>query len=393
MAGRSRSVLHLEVADFPVAIARIGDPSLRGRPVAVAPSAVRALVLAASAEARREGIRPGMPLREASRRCRGLRILPPDEALWSRATRAIIEAAERFSPIVEPSSLGRAYLDVTGTSRLLGRPLDVASRLRSEMLASLSLDAAVGLAVNKVVSRVAADLTEPSGLLDVKPGEEAPFLAPLPVERLPGVGREAARELRALNVRTVGRLAAVSADLLVAAFGPFGVILHQRAVGVDPRPVRPKALKTEVAREVLLSEDTNDRHALRGALRRLVEETGRELRLRGLASSRLRLAIGYADARAGEGLFSLPIPASDDGELWRAADRLLERVLERRVRVRRIGVRAERLASRTVRPRSLFDLVEPDVARRSEEALTAALDRIRDRHGRDAIRWGRVGAA
>ncbi len=123
----------------------------------------------------------------------------------------------------------------------------------------------------------------------------------------------------------------------------------------------------------------------------LDERTYAVLRRRGLAASRLRLAIGHADARAAEGILSLPAPASDDGELWRAADWLLDRVLERRVRVRRIGLRAERLVPRpAARPRSLFDLVEEDVARCREEALTAALDRIRDRHGRDAIRWGQV---
>ncbi len=181
-------VVHLDVADFAVAVERVVDPGLQGRPVIVAPDAPRALVSTLSAEARREGIRRGMEVREALRRCRSARVIRPNEPLYARAFRAVGEVAARFSPVQEPRSPGRIYLDITGTGRLFGTPLDLAARLRKELTARLRLAAAVGVAVNKLVSRVAADLTEPAGLLDARAGDEAPFLAPLQGGRRPAVG-------------------------------------------------------------------------------------------------------------------------------------------------------------------------------------------------------------
>ena len=180
-----RQVLHLDVAGFPVAVERVVDPTLRDRPLVIAPPVPRARVLFASAEAGREGIQPGMRVDEARRQCRGLVLRPPNDPLYARAGKAVLELTGRFSPVLEPQAHGRIYLDVTGTGRLFGPPIDVAARLRKELIASLRLDAAVGVAANKLVSRVAADVTEPTGLLDIRAGDEAPFLAPLHVARLP----------------------------------------------------------------------------------------------------------------------------------------------------------------------------------------------------------------
>jgi DNA polymerase IV len=378
-----RQVLHLDVAAFAVAVARVVDPRLRGRPVAVAPPVVRAVVGTASAEARREGVRPGMPLQDARRLCRGLVVLPPDDGLCGRATQAVLEVAGRFAPVVEPGPLGRAWLDVTGTGRLFGPPIDLAARLQRELRGSLRLDAAMGVAVNKLVSRVAADLIEPVGLRDVPVGDEAPFLAPLGVGRLPGVGSAVFRGLRALNLRLVGQVAALEVEHLLLAFGRFGALLHQRARGIDPRPVQPPVREPEVRREAVLPEDTNDREALRGALRGLAEDAARELRLRGMSAGRLELEIRYTDARAERGRATLPAPAALDAELWRAADALFSRTCSRRVRVRELRLRAAGLARRQVQL-GLFD----DDEHRRDAALTAALDRIRTRHGEGAVRSG-----
>ena len=378
-----RQVLHLDVADFPVAVERVADARLRERPVVVAPPAVRALALSVSAEARWEGIRPGMPVQEARRRCRGLVVLPPNEPLYARAFRAVVELSGRFSPLIEPGPQGRVYLDATGTAGLFGPPVDLAARLRQELLASLRLDAAVGVAVNKLVSRVAADLTEPSGLLDVRAGEEAPFLAPLKVGRLPGVGGVVIRELKALNVRIVRQLAAIEVEHLALAFGRVGIVLHQRARGIDPRPVCPPVRQPEIRRETTLGEDTNELVELRAALRALVESAGRELRALGMTAFRLDLKIRYADARKDRGTGRFASPSSLDPELWRAADALLRRTLSRRVRVRGLELWLGGLARRPVQ----LGLFENETLRRERE-LTTALDRIRSRHGEGAVGSG-----
>lgn len=375
-----RQVVHLDVADFAVAVERVADPGLRGRPVIVAPPTARSLAVSVSTEARDEGISPGMPVREARRRCRSLVVLPPDDALYARASRAVIEVAGRFSPVLEPRSRGRVYLDVTGTGRLFGPPVDLAAKIRREMVSALRLDSAVGVAVNKLVSRVAADLTEPAGLLDVRTGDEAPFLAPLRVSRLPGVGSAISRELLALNVRTVRQLALVERYHLLMVFGTFGAVLHQRAIGVDPRPVRPPSVKPEIDREVVLPEDTNDPALLRSALRSLVEDAGRELRARGRTASRVGLQVRYTDARTTASSRALAGPSKLEPELWRAASGLMKQVITRRVRVRSLRFKLAGLARRPEQP-GLFE----DARLARDTALTAALDRVRERFGEKAI--------
>jgi DNA polymerase-4 len=378
-----RQVLHLDVADFAVAVEQVADPALRERPVVVAPPTVRALVLAVSTEARREGIHPGMPLAEARRRCRSLTALPPDERLYARAGRAVLEVAGRFSPLIEPKSQGRVYLDVTGTGRLFGSPVDAAARLRKELSASLRLPAAVGVAANKLVSRVAADVTEPSGLLDVRMGDEAPFLAPLRVERLPGVGAATARDLRSLNVQLVRQLATIEIGHLEMAFGRFGILLHQRAFGIDPRPVQPKLSRPELREECTLAEDSNDPRELRASLRRLVKRAGRELRSRRATASRLRLVVRYADARTDVAAGRFHEASNLDSRLARAADALLGQALGRRLRVRGLVLIASGIASEIGQLR-LFE----DDARNRDSALSVALDRISDRYGMEAVRRG-----
>jgi DNA polymerase-4 len=324
-----------------------------------------------------------MPLREARRRCRGLVVLPPNEALYARASRAVSEVAGRFSPVLEPRSNGRIYLDVTGTGRLFGPPMDLAARLRGELLRGASLDAAVGVAVNKLVSRVAADLIEPAGLLDVRTGDEAPFLAPLAVRRLPGVGEAAARELTALNVRTVRQITLVERGHLAMVFGRFGTVLQQRALGIDPRPVRPPAREPEIRREAVLPEDTNDPARLRSVLRSLVEDAGRELRARGMTASRAGVGVRYSDSRTASRSGSFSGPAMLEAELWSAAASLLGQAVARRVRVRSLRLKLAGLARRPRQP-GLFE----DRPRIRDAALTTALDRIRKRHGGGAIRVG-----
>jgi DNA polymerase-4 len=374
-------VIHLDVADFAVAVERVVDPGLCGRPVIVAPDTDRALVATVSREARRDGVRPGMPLREALRCCRSARLIRPNESLYARAFKAVGELAGRFSPVLEPGSPGRIYLDVTGTGRLFGPPLDLAARLRRDLADRLHLDAAVGVAANKLVSRVAADLTEPAGLLDVRTGDEGPFLAPLRVRQLPGIGAAVGRELDALNIRWVRQLAVMEPAHLDLAFGRFGAVLQQRARGVDPRPVRPPLRKPEVRREETLEEDSNDPAVLRAVYRALVESAGLELRARGLTAARMALELMYADSRTTARSVRARHPLQQIPELWCCAETLLETALSRRVRVRHLRFRLAGLARR---PRQMEMFAEPS----PDGPLTAALDRIRTRFGETAVIHG-----
>src|SRR5207245_2161773 len=181
-----RAVLHLDIPAFPVAVERVVDRGLAGRPVAVAPpGSSRVPILAASAEAVREGVRSGMPLFRALRVCRELIVLPPHEALYRRASDAILKLLSCYSPVLEPAGAGHVFLDMTGTRGLFGPAVDAASRIRREVLDRLRLLPTLGVARNKLVGRVAARVVRPDGLLDVLPGTEAPSRPPQRVGWLP----------------------------------------------------------------------------------------------------------------------------------------------------------------------------------------------------------------
>src|SRR5262245_23597432 len=377
---RERDVVHLDVAAFAVAVERVREPRLRGRPVVVAPPTPRGVVLDASFEARRAGIGRGMPLTKATRLCRDVIVLTPDEPLYARAATAVREILGRFTPLVEPASGGRWFLDLTGTRRLFGPPVDVASRLAREVEKSLRLTAAVGVAVNKTVSRVAADEIEPAGLLDVAHGNEASFLAPLPAARLPGVSGEVRSTLSDLNIRIEREIAEVGVGHLTMLFGRMGLVLHERALGIDPTPVRVPDAEPAGVEEAAFAEDTNDRPAIESALFELCRRAAAELRRRRVTTARLEVGLRYADGEKGASRASLREPADLDPRLVAEASALLARALTRRVRVRGLTLRATGLARR---PRQLTLFEEPE--RRREFHLVSALGKLRAKYGDDVV--------
>ena len=384
-----RSVLCIDVPAFPVAVARVVEPGLRGRPVIVAPEgSARALVVAASDEALREGVRPGMPVGAAARRCPGLILRAPDDALTRRAAAAVYGLLGGYTPLVEPSGPGRAYLDLTGTGRLFGYAPDAAARIRREIADRLRLKATVGVAVNKLVSRVAARVIRPDGLYDVFPGSEAVFLAPLPVLLLPGAAA-VSKEVRFadLGIARVGDLVALTAAQARLAFGQSGERLQRQAQGLDETPVRPPSLQPALVEDETLAEPTNAQADLERALFTLCERVGERLRRARTAACRLRVSLRHVDDVVAHDEAALSSPAAADLVLFLTAARLMDEARARRVAVRWIELRCLDL----VRGERQMGLFGP--AARAEP-LSEAMDRLRGRFGKGAVVWGRrFGAA
>lgn len=382
-----RNIVHINVTSFPVGVERVVDPALRQRPVAVAASgSPRAVALAVSREAYLEGVMKGMPVGQARKFCPALAVIPPNPPLYKRAAQALDKIAARYSPAVEPWRLGHFHLDLTGSGRLFGPPVDVAARLNREIRDELRLGNTAGLAANKLVSRVASRLVRPRGLCDVFAGNEARFLAPLEVTVLPGVGDKTAMALADFNIRLVGDLAALPRDHLLMAFGDQGHRLHQSALGVDPTPVRPPERSPRITLEAALAEDSNDDARVEAALRRLAEEAGRKLRGGGRQAGSMSLEICYADHVTATRRARLRRVTGRDRELYGAALDLLGKAWTRRTGLRYLSLT---LADLYQGPRQLGlfdDLTEED---RKEDRLSDALDSIRDRFGQDAILRGR----
>jgi len=388
-----RSVLHVDIAAFPVAVERVIDRGLRGRPVVVVPpGSARALVLVVSQEAAREGVRAGMPLPVALRCCPGAMVLHPNEALYGRATGAVLSLLGGYSPLVEPAALGQTFLDLTGTSRLFGAAQDVAARIRREIEERLRLKPTVGLATSKLVSRVAARVIRPDGLCDVFPGSEAPFLAPLPVGLLPAARGTTRERLLDLNVGRVADLLRFSPAQLLVAFGAHGGRLRCQALGIDASPVRPPEAATAVVEEETLAEDSNEERALLRALFGLCERAGARLRRLEARAGRLRVTLRHSDDVVEHREERLALPVAADLLLFAQARAICERARARRVRVRWIELRCLEVAGA---PRQLtlfgpeaFDERASDGG--AADSLADAVDRIRGRFGGRAIVSGRM---
>ena len=372
-----REIIHVDVAAFAVEVERIVHPELRGRPVLVSPpGAARSIVVALSREAWNAGVRKGMALAKARRYCREAAVLPPNEPLYARASLALCGILKGFSPVLEPSGYGHAYVDITGTGRLLGPPRDAAWRAQKEIRQRLRLEAAVGVAANKMVSKVASVVSRPVGLRDVRAGEERSFLAPLPVGVLPGIGPETRDLLDELNVRLIRELAAMSLEHLTLAFGRLGFVLRQQALGIDHTPVYPPRAVPAVEEEKTLGEDSNDWEVLKDALSELCTRAGERLRQGGLRAGGLELRVRYSDYRESGGRERLRPPVQSSAALRERAGRMLEKILARRTRVRGMHLTLADIARGPVQ----LDLFADRQALR-QASLESALDRLRRRFG------------
>jgi DNA polymerase IV len=383
-----REILHITVPAFPIALARVIQSQLRGRPVAVAAlNSERALLQCVSTEAAAEGVHAGTPIFQARKFCPSLIVIAPDPHLMAKGSRSLMELAGEFTPVIEPG-LGRIFLDLTASRRLFGPARDVAARLEKSIASGLGLEAMAGAGVNKLVSRVAADFMPEPGVYEVSHGAERSFLAPFPVAVLPGVGGARQTQLlRDLNLQLVEQVALLSVPQLRLAVGPFAPLLHDRACGIDRSPVQPPRLNTEIVEECLLDQEENDDAILICELLRLVEGCGLRLRRLGKGARKISLSVMYADGVSEQGKKTLLVSTSLDLELLCAVEELFYATCKRRQRVRGIRLCCDQVAEAP----GQLELFAPVPAKVSQKQvdLQGTLDALRDKHGAGAVRWGK----
>ena len=385
-----REILYLKVPCFPVSVERLRDPSLGERPVAIcAAGSGRSLLQTVSTEARREGLFKGMPRHEALRTCPGLKILPPDPALYNRAAGSLFQLLTAHSPLVEPARPGSLFLDLSGTRRLFGPARDLAWKLRKEVHIRLGLGVRLGMAANKLMSRIAVRVIPENGLCDVFPGGERHFLEPQDVSVLPAARPVVqAERLRDLNIEKVIHLLPVPLPALRLAFGRVGLPLFRQARGLDASPVRIPPRVPRITEEETLPEESNEDAFLLSVLQGLAEGVGERLRGMKATAGRVELEIQYADTNLARRACRLFPPAELDLSLFQAAHRLLIQAVQRRVRIRRITLHCTQLAHLSGQM-ELFpaDPLSPFFQR--EKALQQTVDEIRSRFGKKMIWRGR----
>jgi DNA polymerase-4 len=387
-----RNIIHVHIPAFPIAVARVNRPELRDRPVAVAPPhSERALILSVSAEARREGIFKGMPLDKALKFCPGLTVLPPDHALTAKACQLLSGVVARYTPLWEPSRPGHIYMDVTGTDRLWGRAKDTANRIRREIKEHLYLPDTVGVASNKMVSSIASRAIPSEGVLDVDHGREFSFIAPLKVNVLPGLGPVRRRILlEELTITLVRQVAALDMGSLKLVFGQQAYVIHQRALGIDPTPVYPPSAEPTVTEEVTLSHDENDDEKLLGVLCGLVEKCSYQLRSRSLLPRKAGIYFRYTDQEEVTRHVQIPSPSFWDFDLYAPLEVVFLKACQRRVRIRFMKIWFRDFSAPSAQL-SLFAFAPHDEEKKTQ--VISALDRIREKHGEEAIQYYRTKAS
>jgi DNA polymerase-4 len=360
---------------------------VRGLPVIVggAPSVDgsaqlnRGVVSAASYEARAFGVHSAMPLRTAVRLCPQAVIVPVDFRAYREASTSVFDIARDYTPLIEPLSLDEAFLEVTGSLRRFGAAPEIAAEIRDRVLATCGLHASFGVATCKTIAKIASDLRKPRSFVVVEPGNEASFLAPLPLRRLPGLGPAAERALNGLGVTTLGQLGALPLDTVQRRVGrAAGTSLWERAQGIDNAPVTIPGAPRSVSREETFARDVAQRPALHLRIAELAGDVGARLRAGGWTARTVTLKLRYADFTTITRQQTLASATATDTTVRDAAVALLDTAWSgESVRLLGVGVSG------------LEDAPQLDLfAQPANDRIDRTLDRLRQRFGQDAIRRG-----
>ena len=383
-AARPRTILHVDLDAFFAAVEQRDRPELRGRPVIVGGGGPnqRGVVSTASYEARKFGVHSAMPLRTAGRLCPHGVFLPVDGAKYMAVSRQVMAILRRFTPQVEPISIDEAFLDVTGSRALFGDGETIARLIKAAVRDETELTISVGVATTKLVAKIASDLRKPDGLVVVPPGDEATFLAPLPITRLWGVGAKSAVALQEYGVRTIGDLAALPEDLLVRRFGRHGASLVDRARGKDADTVSTRDPAKSIGHEHTFDVDTSDREQIERTILAMSEGVAERLRDSGVKASTVTVKIRDSSFRTITRQRTLPEPTDLTEPIFRVALELA-RPEVRGLRIRLLGVTASGLGERD--QLSLFAADDP-----RRRKVTEAADAVRHRFGERAITRARL---
>lgn len=382
-----RAVAHVDMDAFFASIEQLDHPEWRGKPVIVGGSPdSRGVVAAASYEARRYGVRSAMPSASAAKLCAG--------AVWTRGrferygevSRQVHAIFAEVTAVVQPMSVDEAYLDVS-PGRTGEHPVALARRIQAAVDA-LGLSCSVGVASSRTVAKIASDLRKPHGLVVVRRGEEAEFLALMAIEVMPGIGKVTASRLRRLGIRTLGELAALDEETAASVLGSHGADAVRRARGVDERPVAAGEARKSVSKERTFAVDVSDAGEIESALQRLAEQVGARLRRAGLAGRTVTVKLRFADFTTRTVRRTLSRPVDSEAEFLPVALRLLRSAWSPGIGLRLVGVGMSGFEERGEQLGLLQTAAED---RPPREALERSIDAVRERFGSDAIGKGRRG--
>ena len=384
-----RTIFHVDLDAFFVAVERSRDPSLAGKPVVVGGAGPRGVVSAASYEVREFGVHSAMPMSTARHLAPHAIFISPNHGQYGVVSRKFMDILRDFSPLVEPVSVDEAYLDMTGMERIFGPPAESASSIKRRVNDELSIVASIGIGHNRLVAKVASGESKPDGLLLIQPQDAAGFFAPLLIRKLPGIGPKAADRLHSLGIESLGQLAETPIGVLRRAVGERQAAhLRRRATGEGGALLSDRQDAKSVSAETTFDYDVSDRSRLDSVILTLSEKVGRRLRRARRQARVVAIKLRYDDFETVNRQRTLASGIDGDTTIYESARTLLNTALRERNRpVRLVGVAVSGLNEREGQLALMEDVAEPD-----DSAVSGAIDRIRERYGDEAIARGRVAA-
>lgn len=382
-------IMHVDMDAFFASIEQLDHPELRGLPVIVGGTGLRSVVSAASYEARVFGIHSAMSIAEARKRCPHATFVPVRMSRYAEVSRHIMAILHTYSPLVEQASVDEAYMDATGLERLFGPVEEMAQALKEQVRSETGgLTCSIGLAPVKFLAKIASDIHKPDGLTILYPETMAKFLHSMPVSKIPGVGKHLLDRLKGFGVQTCAEVMRYPRDFWERQFGKWGIVLWERAQGMDPREVVPESIQKSESAEITFQEDTRDRTVLKNWLFRHSDRVGQSLRKQRQKGRIVTLKIKYADFKVITRRTMLPIPTCATETIYETACSLLDSLtLQNKVRL--IGVGVSGFVSGD---QQLFlpldDSLEMRDARRAR--LDEVMDTLKGRFGSDAVVRGRL---
>jgi len=345
-------IAHFDVDAFYANVEIRDNPELRGKPVAVAGSSRRAVVLTASYEARPFGVKSAVPLYKALAACPQLVVVPPNMQKYRETSRAIFAIFEKRGHPVQGLSMDEAFIDLGDVS--LEAAMELARTIRREIYETVGLTVSGGVASGKMVAKILSDSCKPNGLQALRPGEEAAFLAPMPVGRLWGVGPKTQARLLERGIETIGDVAALTDERAKAIFGSWGLELRELSRGIDCRPVEPDRETKSISTEETFEYDVRDERRLRDLLKEQAIELSQKLEREGLCACTIGIKIKRADFKIVVRQTNLSEPTSDARRIFIAAAHCLRRAEVHNTPVRLLGTRVASLVEGEPKQQSLF---------------------------------------
>ncbi|MFQ5582419.1 MAG: DNA polymerase IV [Mariprofundaceae bacterium] len=380
----SRSIIHVDMDAFFAAVETRDHPELSEKPVIVGGRADdRGVVAAASYAARRFGIHSAMPTARAMRLCPDAVLLKPRMEAYAEAARKIRAIFARVTPLVEPLSLDEAFLDVTGSLRLFGSAKRIGQSIKAAIHDELGLTASVGIAPNKFVAKIASDIEKPDGFVVVREDEVLPFLAPLPVSRLWGVGSITEKILADIGIHTIADLRRCPLEDIQTRLGAAGEYLWQLTHGVDDRPVTLDHEARSISHEITFATDITDTPMLLAHLLSLTEQVTKRLRRQGRQGRTIHLKVRFSDYSTITRARTLPQATDITTEIWRSTLDLFRRHIPSATPIRLLGMGVSGFASHGAQ-----GLLFGGQKRKRLQHIDTTVDAINDRFGKHAVHRG-----